>query len=62
MHLDEKKQGNINQPACLHLAMGHLVWFDLRWKDEFVEREETVWVCYMGSFQLSNTEKKMEQI
>lgn len=30
--------------------------------DEFVEREETVWVCYVGSFQLSNTEKKMEQI
>lgn len=61
MHLDEKKHGDINQSACLRAAMGHLVWSDLRWKGEFVEREETVWVCYMGSFHLSNTGKKMEQ-
>lgn len=30
-----------NQPKCLQAALRVLVWSDLRWKDEFVEREET---------------------
>lgn len=38
----------MNQSARPHAARGHLTWFDLRWKDEFVEREDTVWSLLYG--------------